>query len=367
MCKIYNIVGSLATIQDHLNRNNIIEFTSVYDLINFQKDYNVNRQEVIFKHTRQIEEEQRLLKREIEKIDEINSAKRSALELDANRRINSLKQQIVELSVAGNGVIVILVECYKSFIIWVKMGLVLTLFHFRLFVSSGNLKKLLSKKENRYKYILSNFQDAVNHSCLSELDELKKKKVVIESLSSSIYGAIGEHKVASALAKLSDSYILINDFCCFFEHAIFYRKEGSYIKSIQIDHLLISPSGIFIIETKHWSEDSIANQDFRSPVDQVQRSGFALFTMLSSETSRSNLDFRKHHWGERKVPIRNLIVFTGKKPREEFQFVKILSLSELLNYVGYFTPSFTYKEALSIADFLLKSSVQKNSKQQLSV
>jgi len=61
----------------------------------------------------------------------------------------------------------------------------------------------------------------------------------------------------------------------------------------------------------------------------------------------------RHHWGKRKIPIRNLIVLTGAKPREEFQFVKILTVGELLRYIRYFKPVFSGTETQRIADFLI--------------
>lgn len=53
-------------------------------------------------------------------------------------------------------------------------------------------------------------------SGLSELQELDRKKTIIDQINSSIYGALGEQKVVKELEKLSNDYILINDFTCRF-------------------------------------------------------------------------------------------------------------------------------------------------------
>ncbi|MBK7290418.1 MAG: NERD domain-containing protein [Chitinophagaceae bacterium] len=87
------------------------------------------------------------------------------------------------------------------------------------------------------------------------MTELENKQRVIDEVKNSIYGALGEHKVVKELENLSDENILINDFALTFHPAIYNRQENDYIKSIQIDHLLVTPSGIFIIETKNWSEN----------------------------------------------------------------------------------------------------------------
>ncbi len=57
-------------------------------------------------------------------------------------------------------------------------------------------------KTNRYKYITSHFNDAVNESCLTKINELEYKQRIIDGLKNSIYGALGEHKVVKELEKL---------------------------------------------------------------------------------------------------------------------------------------------------------------------
>jgi hypothetical protein len=43
------------------------------------------------------------------------------------------------------------------------------------------------------------------------------------------------------------------------------------------------PTGLFILETKNWSKQSIKNEDLFSPVQQVKRAAFALFVYLMSD------------------------------------------------------------------------------------
>ena len=212
----------------------------------------------------------------------------------------------------------------------------------------------LIRNETRYNHIISRFQDEVIDNCSAELRTLERKKAVIDEVNNSIYGAIGEQKVVKELEKLSDEYVLINDFCLSFTPPIYNRKENDYIKSIQVDHLLIAPSGIFLIETKNWSEQSLNSLNLRSPVLQIKRTNFALFTILASRTA--NLGLNQHHWGKKKIPLRNLVVLTNQKPREEFEYVKVLTLNELLNYIKYFPPIFTRKETDNIANDLVSLS-----------
>ncbi len=209
------------------------------------------------------------------------------------------------------------------------------------------------EKINRYNYISINFDRAVMESSLEKIKEIEYKLSVIDKVKNSIYGALGEHKVVKELENLSDENVLINDFTLSFNRAIYNRQEDDYIKSIQIDHLLVTPSGLFLIETKNWSEQSLESLDLRSPVQQVKRTNFALFKTLTDNISNGGLRLQQHHWGDRKIPIRNLIVLTNSKPNYEFQYVKVLTLNELCEYISYFKPIFSIAETEIIANYLL--------------
>ena len=50
---------------------------------------------------------------------------------------------------------------------------------------------------------------------------------------------------------------------------------------------------------------------------------------------------------------------TNTKPQEEFQYVKVLTLNELLGYINYFKPTFSINETQKIADFILGINEQK--------
>lgn len=210
----------------------------------------------------------------------------------------------------------------------------------------------LSEKNRRYHFINSNFDGAVQESCRHSLSELERKKKAVDEINSFIYGAIGEQKVAKELEKLSKDHFLINDFCLSFSPPMYNRKEKEHIKSVQIDHVLVSPCGVFLIETKNWSEHSMNNLNLRSPVQQIRRTNFALFNILNGARPRL-LNLNQHHWGERKIPIKSLIVLLNRKPDEEFQYVKILTLNELVSYINYFKPCFSDKETEGIAKYLL--------------
>lgn len=177
-------------------------------------------------------------------------------------------------------------------------------------------------------------------------------KEIVEGLYTLIAGAIGENLVVKEIEKLSDEYVLFNDFSIEFDPPIYNRKENDRIYSIQIDHLLVANSGIFILETKNWSKDSIENLDLRSPIKQIMRTSFALFVLLNSESEFNKIHLNNHHWGNEQIPIRSIIVMINEKPKEKFKYVKVKTLNELNGYISYFEPIFSDAEVKSISDYL---------------
>jgi len=194
-----------------------------------------------------------------------------------------------------------------------------------------------------------NYKKIISQRCKKSTQELAYIKKTVEGLYTLISGAVGESAVVNELKKLPNSFYLINDFSLTFSPPIYNRKEDDRISSIQTDHLLICQSGVFIIETKNWSSESIQNLDLRSPIEQINRNGYALFVTINSET---NLNLVEHHWGSKKVPIRNIIVMTNSAPREEFKYVKVLHLDNLNGYVKYFDPIFIESEVQNIFNHL---------------
>ena len=73
--------------------------------------------------------------------------------------------------------------------------------------------------------------------------------IVLSKKKLSLYykGAKGEEDVAAELTKLSNDYVVFNDFAP--------GKSNIFKPQENIDHIVVGPSGIFIIETKNWSAD----------------------------------------------------------------------------------------------------------------
>ena len=205
-------------------------------------------------------------------------------------------------------------------------------------------KKIDDYLENKNKIIAERYKTA--------LEGLTYTKEVVDGLYALVAGAIGESAVVKTLQQLSDDCYLINDFSVSFDPPIFNKRENDRIFSIQIDHVLVCESGVFLLETKNWSKNSVGNLDLRSPIKQVLRTNFALFVLLNGDSAFNDMRLEPHHWGVKKIPIRNVIVMINDRPREEFKHVKVLSINELIGYVKYFDHVLSREEVKNIFEYL---------------
>jgi hypothetical protein len=353
MCKVYNQVGCLTAIKSHLHEHNINDCKSVKDLIDFRKNYPFLRQQIISSHELLIEQEKKILSSQIIELGQALDAKKREIQRKTQSAIEGLNNKLANLSFVHANAIHAILNYFKKIFFKLRIWHIKLTLKFKVEHSVKHLKTDHNKKNTRHNYITMCFDAAVMESALSQLQEIDRKKGVIDEINNSIYGAIGEREVVKELNKLSDDYILINDFTCSFDPPIYNYKENDYIKSVQVDHILVSPAGIFLIETKNWSQHSLENLSLYSPVQQIKRANFVLYKILNNEITGANLRLNKHHWGDRKIQVKNLIVLINHRPIEDFQFVKVLAINNLLSYINYFKPNSSFKETQIIADYLL--------------
>jgi hypothetical protein len=216
-------------------------------------------------------------------------------------------------------------------------------------------KKLKETQEN-LENMVSNKESILTERVQDRLDALNYTKQVLDSLYPVIAGAIGEHAVVKTLSELPNDYYLINDYTVHFNPPILNKRRDERIFSIQIDHVLVCGAGVFLLETKNWSMSSVENLDLRSPVEQILRSSYAAFVLLNSESGSQGLRLEKHHWGAKKIPIRNIIVMTNEKPTGEFKHVKVVALKDLIGYLKFFDSVLTGDEIESIFRYLRRIS-----------
>jgi hypothetical protein len=245
MCKVYNTIGSLTSIKHHLDRHKINDFKSLKDVINFQNSCLTLRQEIVSLYENLVEQEKNMLQIDLEQLDKEIEKQKLQLEKELNNKIDKLKEQLTILAASHPKNYFKRLTKYLTALYYIKkINHNESNLDLKVQKSIKELVTLHQDKNTRYQYIISHFDDAVKQSYKHPLAELERKKAIIDDLSPLIYGALGEQKVVKTLESLPDEYFLINDFSISFSAPIYNRQENDYIKSIQIDHILIAPSGI---------------------------------------------------------------------------------------------------------------------------
>jgi len=348
MAKIIGQVESLKSLRAELNKRKICRFNSVGDIDRFNREFTNEKQNIF----RSYED---LLNEEIEQRTSRINVNENRLEIarndeitNLNTRIDNYKERKIILENRRVCFIGRLIAHFKTKKLIRKIAYLQDNFDQMISDSLRGIKKEIYDDSRRLKYISKNKQEVILERSRNEIAEIEYAKKSVDELRTLISGAIGESLVEKEVRKLSDDYILINDYKMKFKPPIYSKKTGDWIYSIQLDHLLVSKAGIFILETKNWSKRSINSLDLRSPVDQIIRTSYAMFRVVNKE-----IQLNTHHWGTKQIPMRNIIVMINEKPKEEFKYVKVKQLKELNNYLQFFDPIFSKYEVDSIANFLV--------------
>ncbi|AWX43637.1 hypothetical protein HME9304_00628 [Flagellimonas maritima] len=335
-----------------MDKNGITIFNSVGDIRRFLKNYDNEKEALFFTTERDFDLELDTLQAEGFHLQKHYDTLKSQAETKLNDRINNLKTKCTTLSGPAKNAVMELLHWYQLQCFLAIKFLLVKSFNKIIKVKTHKTQKHLKLALERINHFAINRQEIISARCSPKFKELEHAKTTVTALDNLIAGAIGENLVAKELEKLSDDYVLINDFSLSFEKPIYNKKENDRIFSIQIDHLLVTHAGIFIIETKNWSKASVARNNLRSPVQQIQRANFALFVLLNGN-KQGNRVLKQHHWGHKKLTIRSIVAMIHHRPKEQFNYVAIKTLRELNGYIERFEPIFDTSEVRSIADYLM--------------
>lgn len=348
MARIIGIIESLKSLKKELKDKGISRFNSVREIKDFLSDYDSEKRSILNDISEKLEKEysetsirlKQLIQNRIERIN-LETIKIDDQISDLQLKIDSIKNKKT-----GN----VLKKIFSRINLYFTKKKLTYFLNNKANLINSSVKNITIKiniDERSIKEYETNKKSLIDKRAKVKIEKLEYIRNVVEKSKNLISGAIGENLVVKEIKKLPDSYVLINDFNLSFPYPIFYKKYNERIYSIQIDHLLVSRAGIFIIETKNWSKSSVDSISLRSPIRQIERSNFALYIYISENITLN------HHWGEQKIPVRNLIVMIKNKPKAKFKYVNVKLLRELNDYITYFDPVLTEKQVNEIVDQLI--------------
>jgi hypothetical protein len=149
----------------------------------------------------------------------------------------------------------------------------------------------------------------------------------------------GEKQVAKLLTRtLSDDYYLLNDL---------YLREGGG----DIDHIVLGPNGVFVLETKNWSGNITSNGDelqragkrnsSGSPSRQIKRNAAKIQQLIGNSPNLRQLG----------VWVEGVVVFTNEHASIKINnpTVTVLRLPQLPNHIiTYRCSSYFSREQLEV-------------------
>jgi hypothetical protein len=136
-------------------------------------------------------------------------------------------------------------------------------------------------------------------------------------------GALAELQMTNLLVHgLPATYAVFNDVSIKMDKWVY--SHGEHRRAAQIDHAVVGPGGVFVIEDKRWSAQFASSGKYYDPYSQVRWAGKLCHFLLSDKLGM-------------KVRVREIIATSGQlppKPRDSF--AKVLPPQEVAAFVKWF-------------------------------
>lgn len=178
----------------------------------------------------------------------------------------------------------------------------------------------LKTTQEQYESLQVNRDNFIQQGC----DQFTQK---IENLhhitsSKSFIGAEAELAVIEHLSHLPNQYYILNDV-----HLQLHRYTKCFdnrIISAQIDHLVIAPTGVFLIETKNWSQKFAQSGHYYNPYQQAHCAAWLCRCYL-----REVLGIQ--------VKVRSIVAYWGALPPKDKKYFSVPKQIEAVKgYIQYF-------------------------------
>lgn len=321
---IYNNSGAVTDLFNRLKSKNINNFSSLDEIFEYKRNYkneienirqkfrneilgnievlNKNNEILLNEYNVEKEEQKKALSLKIENINKKISEPKNNIFSKINRIFSKRKLEYLENNFDN--------------------------------ILEKSLKKYLEKindNENKIMYLKNNLELEIEKKAKPFVNKIEYIISELNTLTPIIYGCVGELKAINLFKKLPNEYYVINDYQERFNPPLFNRNENDKIFSIQLDHIVIGPSGVYLIETKYWNEKSIRSNELFSPIKQVKRGGFALFIIINDLVKNTRLF--SNNWGTTKVTVSNILLLMNSTTNEQFQYVKVLTEDNFIDYI----------------------------------
>ncbi len=190
-----------------------------------------------------------------------------------------------------------------------------------------NLRKI-KKTERKQKHNLhrwkENPDEIFNQEHIELLNRIERFRDIKDD--SFYHGAKGEVKVLNELSKLDDDHAILCGLNLKLDDWHSYKGEQN-LKSAQMDLVVVSYKGIFLIEVKNWSKEYLAKNKDISPHEQLDRAGKVLYIFLKSRLGEK-VPLSGKRLNKVLLPIQNNICYD-----ERYKTVLVSSVPRINNFI----------------------------------
>ena len=323
---IFNNSGALTDLINNLKEKSVFGFNSIDEIIKYKKNYQNEIQQVKSEKLKEILQEIKIL-------ENTHNDLIKEYDIYKNEQKSKIDNEIEQLKTLYNNLDNKLFNKIRKYFIKKKSDKYESKYdsYIELPLKKYEIEK--NAVENKLLHLKNNQEDEISKRSNNSVNKIEYTVSVLNSFSSLIYGSIGEIKAIELLKQLPEQYYIINDFRETFNPPIYNRNENDRIYSIQIDHIVVGPTGVYIIETKYWNQKSINNNLLFSPVQQLKRSSYALFILLNDIIRTKRIAVFSNNWGQFKISISNILLMMNASTDQQFQYIKILTEKNLINYI----------------------------------
>ncbi|MCM3722878.1 nuclease-related domain-containing protein [Solibacillus isronensis] len=176
--------------------------------------------------------------------------------------------------------------------------------------------------------------------------------IIVTSLVSNAYlpqlkGYVGERRIRKILESLGEDVKIYND--------LYVPKKNG--EMTQIDHVLLSPNGIFVIETKNYTGWIFGSESQRNWTQTIYKKKSRFYNPVMQNKAHIKA---LQHYLNMDVPLHSIIVFSNAatfKFKEPFHEAHVLQTKHLKRTINQFTINEISGEQLSRISQLLHALV----------
>jgi len=173
--------------------------------------------------------------------------------------------------------------------------------------------------------VLDDFMAHEETEVARRVDAARNVVLGIEAVASSreLAAAVAELDVIRTLSALPEDYALLNDVALAAAHPVPVR--GSTVQTARLNHLLVGPTGIYVIAALNWSRDFLTKGDHTDPVQAVVQACAVCHSILQDAGIGQRVDA--------------VLACAGAMPdNPNGERVAVMPITRLLAYVQHGTP-----------------------------